>query len=119
MSTPNILQVSTIIGKTSVLNVSTTPTAIVSNLASSNTVHKVNALVVANVDGINACDITVDLYRDATAYRIINTVSVAADSSFIAIGRDYPIYIEEGDSLRLTASANGDLTGVCSYEVIS
>jgi hypothetical protein len=29
------------------------------------------------------------------------------------------IYLEEGDSLRLTASASGDLEAVCSYEEIS
>jgi hypothetical protein len=29
------------------------------------------------------------------------------------------IYLEEGDDLRLTASANSDLEAVCSYEEIS
>jgi len=82
-------------------------------------VYKVNSLVIANIDGVNACDATVDLFRSSTPYRIVNTVSVVPDSSFIAIGRDYPIYLEEGDALRVTASANGDLTAVCSYEVIS
>ena len=119
MSAPNILQASTIVGKTGVLNVTTTPTAIVSNGTGSNSVFKINALVIANIDGTNACDVTVDILRSSVAYRIVNTVSGFADSSFIAIGRDYPIYLEEGDSLRITASANGSLTGVCSYEVVS
>jgi len=29
------------------------------------------------------------------------------------------IYLEEGDTLRLTASANSDLEAVCSYEIIA
>jgi hypothetical protein len=29
------------------------------------------------------------------------------------------VYLEEGDTLRLTASADSDLQGVCSYEDIS
>ena len=119
MSAPNILQVSTIVGKTDVLDVTTVATAIVSNAAASNSVYKINALVIANIDGTNACDVSVEIYRNSTAYRLINTVTVVADSSFIALGRDYPLYLEEGDSLRVIASANGDLTAVCSYEVIT
>ncbi len=119
MTAPNILQVSTITGKTNVAEVTTVATDIVANAPSSNSVFKVNTLVVANIDGVNACDISVEFFRSSVAYRLINTVSVAADSSFIAIGRDYPIYLEEGDSLRVVASANGDLSAVCSYEVIT
>lgn len=119
MSAPNILQVSTIVGKTDVLEVTTVATAIVSNAAASNSVYKINALVIANIDGTNACDVSVEIFRNSTAYRLINTVAVVADSSFIALGRDYPLYLEEGDSLRVIASANGDLTAVCSYEVIT
>jgi hypothetical protein len=37
----------------------------------------------------------------------------------VVITKDTSIYLEEGDSVRLTASANGDLTGICSYEEIS
>ena len=119
MAAPNILQTSTITGKTGVLNVSTVATNIVENPPSSNSVYRVNALVVANIDGVNACDVSVELFGSCVVYRIINTVSVVADSSFIALGRDYPLYLEEGDSLRVVASANGDLTAVCSYEVIT
>ncbi len=119
MAAPNILQVSTISGKTDVLAVTTTPTDIVANPGSSNAVYKINMLVVANIDGVNTCDVSVELFRSSVAYRLINTVAVVADSSFIAIGRDYPLYLEEGDSLRVVASANGDLTAVCSYEVIT
>jgi hypothetical protein len=119
MTAPNILQVTTILGKTDVLNVTTTPTAITSNAAASGKVYKVNCVVVANVNGTNPGDVTIDLYRGGVAYRLVNTISVVNDSTLIAIGRDYPLYLEEGDDLRLTASANSYLTAVCSYEVIS
>lgn len=119
MTAPNIVGVTTIYGKTNVLAATTTATAIVENTTGSGTVVKVNCAIVTNIDGTNTADITVDLYRSATAYKIVSTVPVVADTSFIAIGKDFPIYLEEGDSLRLTASANGDLTALCSYEVIS
>jgi hypothetical protein len=117
MAAPNIVNVTTITGKTAVQAVTTSATAIVTNSAASNTVVKINALYVANIDGTNACDLTVDLFRSSTAYKITSTVSVPADAALDVISKS--IYLEEGDSLRLTAGANSDLEAVCSYEIIS
>lgn len=117
MAAPNVVNVATITGKTAVQAVGTSATAIVSNSASSGKVLKVNALYVSNVDGINSADVNVDLYRSTTAYHVAKTVSVPADATLDIISK--PIYLEEGDSLRLTASASGDLEAICSYEEIS
>jgi hypothetical protein len=119
MAAPNIVSVTTITGKTAVLTATTTATAIVTNSAASGKVLKINTLNIANVNGTTAADITVDLYRNSTAYRLLSTVSVPADASLVAVSKDTSIYLEEGDSLRLTASANSYLEGTCSYEEIS
>jgi len=117
MAAPNIVNVATITGKTAVLAVTTSATAIVTNSGSSGKVFKVNALYVSNVDGTNNADLNVDLYRSTTAYHVAKTVNVPADATLDIISK--AIYLEEGDSLRLTASANSDLEAVCSYEEIS
>lgn len=117
MAAPNIVNVSTITGKTAVQAVGTSATAIVTNSASSGKVFKINALYVSNVDGTNNAEVTVDLFRSSTAYRIANTVVVPADASLDVLSK--PIYLEEGDSLRLTANAASDIEAVCSYEEIS
>jgi hypothetical protein len=117
MAAPNLINSSAIYGKTAVQAVTTSATAIVTNSAASGKVLKVNALYVANVDGTSNADITADVYRSSTAYRIASTMAVPADGAISLL--DQPIYLEEGDSLRLTASANGDLEAVCSYEDIS
>ena len=119
MANPNIVNVTSIYGKTAVQAVTTTATAIVENAADSGKIIKINSLTVANVDGTNAADITVDIYRSATAYHIANAVSVPAKSVVVAISKDSSIYLEEGDSLRCTASVDGDLEVSCSYEEIS
>jgi hypothetical protein len=80
-------------------------------------VLKVNALYVANVDGTAAADISVAILRSSVSYELAHTVSVPADSTLDVISKS--IYLEEGDELRLTASANSDLEAVCSYEEIS
>jgi hypothetical protein len=117
MAAPNIVNVATITGKTAVQAVGTSATAIVTNSGSSGKVFKVNALYVSNVDGSASADITIDLYRSSTAYPIASTVLVPADASLDLMSK--AIYLEEGDSLRCTASASGDLVAVCSYEEIS
>ena len=117
MAAPNIVNVTTITGKTSVLAVTTSATAIVTNSGSSGQVYKINALYVSNVDGTNNADLNVDLYRSSTAYHIAKTVNVPADATLDVISKS--IYLEEGDSLRLTANADSDLEAVCSYEIIA
>jgi len=117
MAAPNIVNVATITAKTAVQAVGTSATAIVSNSAASGKVFKVNALYVSNVDGTNNAEVNVDIYRSSTAYHVAKTVVVPADASLDVISK--PIYLEEGDSLRLTANAASDIEAVCSYEEIS
>lgn len=117
MANPNIVNVTAIYGKTAVQAVTTSATAIVTNSAASGKVLKVNSLYVANVDGANNATVNIDVFRSSTAYHIAKTVTVPADATIDVLTNS--IYLEEGDSLRLTASANSDLEAVCSYEEIS
>jgi uncharacterized protein YajQ (UPF0234 family) len=119
MAAPNIVNVADILGKTSVLDVTTTITAIVENSAASGEVYKINSLIVSNIDGTNACDVTVDLFRSSTSYKLASTITIPADATLVVISKETSIYLEEGDSLRVQASANSDLQAVSSYEVIS
>ena len=113
MAAPNIVNVTTITGKTAVQAVGTSATAIVTNSSASGKVYKVNALYVSNVDGTNNATVNIDLYRSSTAYHIAKTLTVPADATIDVMTK--AIYLEEGDSLRLTASAAGDIEAVCSY----
>lgn len=124
MAAPNIVNVTTITGKTSVVDLSTTnATAVVSNAASSGKVFKINSLIVSNVDGSSAADITISIYSEddigGTATEIVKTVSVPADASLVVISKDSSIYLEEDKSIGATAGAASDLKVVCSYEEIS
>ena len=61
MAAPNIVNVSSILGKTDQYALTTTnQTTILNNAASSDNVLKVNMIQVANVDGTNACGGMVD-----------------------------------------------------------
>jgi len=116
MANPNIVNVTAIYGTTSVQAVTTTPTAIVANAGGSGTVIKVDSLIVSNNDTAIRT-VTIDVYRSATAYSISTAVNIPINSMYDVLSKF--IYLNEGDSLRLTAGTNATLTAVCSYEVIS
>jgi hypothetical protein len=124
MAAPNIVNVTTITGKSAVVDLTgTSATLVVENPASSNKVFKINSLVVSNVDGTNAADITVSFFSEdnigGTATEIVSTVSVPADASLVVIDKNTSIYLEEDRSLGATAGAANDLKVIVSYEEIS
>ena len=124
MANPNIVNVTSIYGKSAVVDLtSTSATSVVSNAASSGKVFKINSLIVSNVDGTNAADITINYYSAAalggTATQIVSTVSVPADSSLVVIDKNTSFYLEEDKSIGATAGSANDLKVIISYEDIS
>lgn len=124
MAAPNIVNVTTITGRSNVVDLTTTSaTAVVSNAAASGKVFKINSLVVSNVDGTNAADITISYYSEddigGTATQIVSTVSVPADASLVVIDKNTSIYLEEDRSIGATAGSSNDLKVIVSYEEIS
>jgi hypothetical protein len=124
MAAPNIVNVTTITGKSAVVDLTgTSATLVVENPAASDKVFKINSLVVSNVDGTNAADITIALYSEddigGTATEIVSTVSVPADASLIVIDKNTSLYLEEDRSIGATAGSANDLKIVVSYEEIA
>lgn len=117
MANPNIVNVTAIYGTTYVQAVGVSATAIVSNAGGSGTVIKLDALYVGNIDTAASYKITVDLYRSSTAYNLLYQVSIPAGAGLDVLSKS--IYLQEGDSLRLTADTASKLQAVASGEVIS
>jgi hypothetical protein len=117
MAAPNLVNVTSILGKTMGANLGTTVTSDVLTCPS-NKVLKINSIIVSNIDGTNSADVSVYFYDDsATArYSIATTVAVPADSTLVVIGKDSPIYLEESDQIEAGASATNDLAIIISYE---
>lgn len=124
MAAPNIVNVTAIYGNTSTTSLSTTSaTSIVSNAASSGKVFKINSIVVANIDGTSAADITINLYSAAslggTATAIASTISVPADATLIVTDKTTTFYLLEDKSIGAIASAANDLVVTASWEEIN
>jgi hypothetical protein len=124
MANPNIVNVAAIYGNTSTTALSSTSaTSIVSNASGSGKVYRINSLIVSNVDGINAADITINIYSAAslggTAFAVASTISVPADASLIVIDKTTGIYLLEDKSIGAIAGAANDLVVTCSWEEIN
>jgi hypothetical protein len=117
MAAPNLIQITSVYGKTTSTSIGTAVTVVVSNPTSSNKSYKLNALYIANIDNTLNGRVSVDHYRAGTGIRLIDRMEVLPGDTLVAIGRDTSIYLEEGDSLRCYADQNGLLHIVLSYEI--
>lgn len=119
MAAPNIFNPSNCTLSRSSLTATTSAASIVSNAASSNTAVRVTSLYIANY-GTATTAITVDVYNGtAIQSNLAYTVSVPANATLVVITSDSKVHLTEGESIRLTASANNTLQGTASYEVLS
>ena len=123
MANPNIVNVTSIVGNSLSVAVATSATQLASNAASSGKVFKINSIVIANIDGTVAADITVNIYSAAalggTAIAIASTISVPADASLIVTDKTTTFYLLENQSIGALASASGDLVATISFEEIT
>jgi hypothetical protein len=123
MANPNIVNVTTINGNMLSVAVGTSATSLASNAASSGKVYKINSIVVANIDGATATDVTVNIYSAAalggTATAIVSTISVPADATLIVTDKTTGFYLLENQSIGAIAGTSGDLVATASWEEIS
>jgi|DEB0MinimDraft_3_1074331.scaffolds.fasta_scaffold119033_2 hypothetical protein len=120
MANPNIVNVTTIYGKSVQAALTTTLTTEIISAVPTGSVYKINSITVANIDGTNAADVSVFITKSGgSPIAIASTISVPADASLSLIDKNSGFYLEEGDNIEAGASANGDLTITISYEDIS
>jgi hypothetical protein len=118
MAAPNILSATTCIAKSALQETTVTLTSILSNSAGSGQVLKVNSILATNKT-ITSSDVTVDILRSSISYPIAYGITVPTKSSLIVLGKDTPLYIEEGDILRISSSIASALNITVVYEVVS
>lgn len=131
MAAPNIVNATSIYGKSTAYTPSgTTAVVLLANASSSGTVVRVNNVTVANVDGTNAVNATVSYYTDGdvaqgsapsggTAYQIVSTVSVPANATLTVMDKMTSLYLEEDRCISITSGTANKLVFTASYEVIS
>ena len=124
MANPNIVSVNSIFGNTTGIALTTTlTTVLLANASSSGKVFKIESIMIANVDGTNAADVTIDWNTNAggtgTSIALAATISVPADATLNLVDKNSSFYLMENQSIIGGASANSDLECIISYEEIS
>jgi hypothetical protein len=127
MAAPNIVNVSSIIPHTVTLTPADTARNLLLGAPSTGSAHKVNELIVSNIDGTNPINATIELrLADGTTYRAIaSTITVPANASLIVIDKSSMLYLldtsvtGEASTIYVTSSTASKLTFSCSYETIS
>jgi hypothetical protein len=124
MANPNIIGVTSIYGKTTYKSLTTSLVTQLTNNASSGQIIKLNCIRVTNNNGTDDAAVTVTLDGSSGTptgtSNLASTLPVPADSSVIILGRDAPIYLEEG--WFISASGLGtsmSMDCILSYDVIS
>lgn len=118
MANPNIVNLTTLSGKTSVFTLTTATQSIITNSAASGKILKVDSLFVSNTTS-TAASVTIDLYRNSVSYKITSAISVPAYATLLVIDKSSNIFLEEGDTLRAISGTNGVLQLVTSYEELN
>ena len=123
MANPNIVNVTSIYGKVdghalTTDAISDPNSAVIT--CGADQLYKINSIIIANIDGSNAVDIdvAVNLASDARFY-LAKVVTVPAKSTLVVLGKDSPIYLEEGDELEARASVASDAELIVSYEILN
>ena len=119
---PDIVSVAHIYGNEQCTSLSTTNATAIMDAVPTNYTHKVNMIIVSNIDGTQNCDINIYIDKDGTPYYLAYTITIPADSSLSLI--DTPLYINHnasgtGNRLMAVAQTASDLDIVVSWEAIT
>jgi NADPH-dependent 7-cyano-7-deazaguanine reductase QueF-like protein len=118
MANPNLVNVTSILGLSTQAALTTTLTTEILACASDKLI-KVNSIIIANIDGTNAVDVSVFITKSGgSPIAIASTVSVPADSSLVVVDKNNMIYLNEGDNIEAGAGAASDATITISYEIL-
>lgn len=123
MAAPNIVNVSSIYGKTALVRLtSNSATSVLANAGGSGKVLKLSGVLAANTEGATV-NVAFDLYitRSATDYYLAKNITVPALAAYEAFMKDStPVYLEEGDTLYAkSGNSNGYIHVLVAYEEIS
>ena len=118
MSAPNMLTTANCYGNTTLVSLTTATANVVTNTTSSNSVIKLNTVVLSNYSG-SAVTANVMMNRSSTVYYIGGTVSIPANSTLVLLAKDTTTYMIEGDVLQANVSANSSVSILCSFETLS
>ena len=124
MANPNLLNITTVNGKTDpVIIANTTGTfSIANNAAASNQLWKLNTVLCVNYGSV-AANVALNLYPSAglvgTPTPLANNITIPVGASLVVLDKSSSIYLLEDKSIGSTATSGNTISVVVSYEALS
>jgi len=118
MALPNLLEVSTINGRTAFANVTTTLANVLVNPASSGNSFRIVNIMAASIDTSNTGNVNINVLRTGVNNYLGFGLSVPSRSTLLVVGKENPVNLEEGDALQMSADANNKIWATIVYEDI-
>lgn len=127
MAAPNIFAATSAVPHTVYVTPSNTSRNALVTAPATGATHKINQILVSNIDGTNAVDATVELrLADGTTYVALgSTISVPSDATLVMLDKTTMLYLMdtsvsgEPSTIYVTSGTASKLTFTCSYETIS
>lgn len=116
MAAPNLVSNATVTGKSAGGTVGTSLANTVANAAASGTFVLIRTFVIANIHASSSSTIEASWYDGTNDRHYIKNATLAPGYSLTL---ECPIYLEEGQSVRLNAGTGSVLEWAASYEVWS
>ena len=119
---PDIINVAHIYGEEQQTRLDVITSLDIMDAVPTNYTHKVNTIIVANIDGANNWDVNIAIDKNGTLRYLAYTITIPADSALSLI--DTPIYISHnasgtGNKLVAFAQTADDLDVTVSWEAIT
>lgn len=96
----------------------TTPTSLIINTASSGQIYQIENIVCTNKTTTES-EVTIRIKKQSTYYHIAKGIIVPANSTMTVIQKPVDIYLDEADELDSSAAHNSRLELQVSYRVYS
>jgi uncharacterized protein (UPF0333 family) len=124
LTAPNLLNISSIVAHTATTTLSSTAASAITNNAGSNTVAKMEDVILVNNNTTTTLTANVFIVRTIQApgtYYLATNIGIPPNSTLTVIGKDTPIYLEEGDSLQGTGTTvtGTFVTMFAAYDIVS
>jgi hypothetical protein len=115
MANPNLGAISGIFGKNVAnINIGSSMTSVLT--AQSNRVYKVNTVLISNISDTQETVIGADIDKGSVQVSLVENVTIPIGASFTAIDRQIPVYLEEGESIRVKCNTAANVHVLVSYE---
>ena len=116
MAAVNLASVTTMTGYLLTGDLTTTGATDLLTVASSDA-YKIESIFLCNNDASDTCTATLELSTDGSNFNYLAKGLVIPPATTISI-IDRPIFMDEGDEMRGSASANGDIDYIISGTII-